>query len=241
MVAGVLPHLLYRIRIDSETRERIEDTREEVFRRDNLSLVFYFNHTTLVDPLLAGNIARRIETRKDSQWIAPVSFANTEDKPKNKGIVLMTKVIEACGVETHRVIQTYQIDNPEYGYTKEEAFKQNRKFLERLRNLSREETRKPVCLMISPEGHRTDGALIKGESGMVTSGKLLAPTLYVPIGIDFEGKQSRGLNTFHRVNIRLGENFLQETNKSTENQFEVLMSNLAKALPESRRGHYNNL
>jgi hypothetical protein len=239
VVAGVLPHLLYRIRIDSETKERIEDTREEVSRRDDLNLVFYFNHTTLVDPLLAGNIARRIETRKDSQWVAPVSFANTEYKPENKGILLMTKVIEACGVETHRVIQTYQIDNPEYGYTKEEAFKQNRKFLERLRNLRREEIKKPVCLIISPEGHRTDGALIKGESGMITSGKLLAPTLYVPIGIDFEGKQSRGLNIFHRVNIKLGENFLQETNKPIKNQFEVLMLNLAQALPESRRGYYS--
>ena len=237
-MAGVLPRLVYRIRIDGETKERIESTREEVSRRDDLNLVFYFNHTTLVDPLLAGNIAIRIETRKNSQWVAPVSFANTENKPENKGIILMTKMIESCGVETHRVIQTYQIDNPEHGYTKEEAFKQNRKFLERLRNLRKEEIKKPVSLMISPEGHRTEGSLIKGESGMVTSGKLLAPTLYVPIGIDFEGKQSKGLNIFHRVNIKLGENFLQETTKPIENQFEVLMSNLAKALPVSRRGYY---
>ena len=237
-MAGVLPHLLYGVKIDGETKERIKNTKEEISRRGDLNLVFYFNHTTLVDPLLAGNIARRIETRKNSQWVAPVSFANTEDKLENKGIILMTKVIEACGVETHRVIQTYQIDNPEYGYTKEEAFKQNRKFLERLRNLKRDEVEKPISLMISPEGHRTDGALIKGESGMVTSGKLLAPTLYIPIGIDFEGKQSKGLNIFHRVNIKLGENFLQETTKPIENQFEVLMSNLARALPVTRRGYY---
>jgi len=239
VTAGVLPRLLYGIRIDSETKEKIKNIREEVFRRDNLNLVFYFNHTTLVDPLLAGNIARRIETRKDSQWIAPVSFSNTEGKSGNSGIVLMTKVIEACGVETHRVIQTYQIDNPEYGYTKEEAFRQNRKFLERLKILGKRETKKSVSLIISPEGHRTEGVLTKGESGMVTSGKLLVPTLYVPIGIDFEGQQSRGLNLFHRVNIRLGENFLQETTKPEEDQFQKLMLNLAQTLPVSRRGYYS--
>lgn len=202
--------------------------------RSDLSMVFYFNHTNVMDPLLAGNIVRRIETRNDSQWIAPMSFSNTEKRWKNIKYLFMAGVVNACGMETHRVIQTYQINNPKYGYTEMDALKQNRKFFGRLRDLGKRETNKSASLIISPEGTRTKGALNEGEKGgLVDGGSLLAPVLYVPIGIDFE---KQGLR--RRVNIKLGEEFLQETKRPEKDQFKTLMLNLAQTLPTTRRGYY---
>ncbi|MCW1949690.1 MAG: hypothetical protein KIH89_004605, partial [Candidatus Shapirobacteria bacterium] len=243
VVAGALPHLLYNIKIDEESRERIEELRERVLGRTDLSLVFYFNHTNVMDPLLVGNIARRIETREDSQWIAPMSFHNTERRLKNITYLFMAGVVKACGIETPRVIQTYQVNNPKYGYTEMDSFKQNKKFVRRLRDLGKRETNKSVSMIISPEGTRTKGALDEGEKGgLVDGGSLLAPVLHIPIGIDFKGRQNENRWDFRRrVNIRLGEEFLQETRRPEDNQLEKLMVNLAQALPISRRGHYNNL
>jgi len=239
VVAGVLPVFPWKSRLDKDSKKKIEEIKGLVHhQRQDLSLILYFNHISIIDPLFAGNIARRIDKRGTRKFIAPMSFSNTEETEENKGNLLMKNIVEKCGIETHRVIQSYQIDNPEYGYTKIQAYRQNKPFFQRLKELGTQKT--PTLLIISPEGHRTDGAMIKGEEGMVAAGDLLAPCLYVPIGIRYEGEiEKNGLNLGKRVNLTIGETFLLEPEDNSKSIFgDILMANLAETLPVEMRGYY---
>ncbi len=238
LVSGVLPQTLWRASLSRESQERIDGINDLVHnQRQDLSVVVYFNHISIIDPLFAGNIAYRIDKKGTRKLLAPMSFSNTEEKEENKSNLLMKKIVEKCGTETHRVIQSYQIENPEYGYSKIQAFRQNKPFLQRLKELG--EKRIPTLMIISPEGHRTEGALIKGEEGMVVGGGLLAPTLFVPVGIEYRGKIKKdGLNLFKRVNLNIGETYLLEPDSNSKEVYGVLMRNLANTLPVEMRGYY---
>ena len=238
-VAGVLPHTAWRTRINEGSKEKIEEIKDLVHnQRQDLSVIIYFNHTSIIDPLFAGNIAQRIDKKGTRKLLAPMSFSNTEDRKENKWNLLMKGVVEKCGIETHRVIQSYQIDNPEYGYTKIQAYRQNKPFFQCLKDLGTQKI--PTMMIISPEGHRTKGALIKGEEGMVAGGVLITPVLYVLVGIEYIGGTKKdGLNLFKRVNLTIGETYLLETNTDCKNIFgEILMPNLANTLPVEMRGYY---
>lgn len=239
VVAGVLPHSLWRPRLNDKSKEKIKEIKDLIQnQRQDLSLIIYFNHTSIIDPLFAGNIALRIDKKGTRKLVAPMSFSNTEEKKENKKNLLMKEIVEKCGIEAHRVIQSYQIDNPEYDYTKIQAYRQNKPFFQRLKDLGNREI--PTMMIISPEGHRTSGALIKGEEGMVTGGALLAPVLYVPVGIEYLGVTKKdGLNLFKRVNLTIGDTFLLESNSNSKEIFgEILMPNLANILPIEMRGYY---
>lgn len=238
LVSGVLPQTLWRTSLDKESKDRINGINDLVHnQRQDLSVVVYFNHISTIDPLFAGNIAFWIDKKWAKKLVAPMSFSNTEEKEENKSNLLMKKIVEKCGIETHRVIQSYQIDNPEYGYSKIEAYRQNKPFLHRLKDLG--EQKIPTLMIISPEGHRTDGALIKAEEGMVVGGSLLAPTLFVPVGIEYRGEIKKdGLNLFKRVNLNIGETYLLEPNTNNKEVFGILMRNLANSLPVEMRGYY---
>jgi len=232
-VSEELPQKLYRINIDDDSKERGEEIKETISQRSDLNLVFYFNHTSLFDPLLVGSITRRINP--EGQIVAPMSYSNTEKKLKNVGKIFMANIIENCGVKTFRVIQSYQIKDPKkYPYSQELIGKQNMAFFRGLRELAKEKRKAPISMIISPEGHRSKKtkALIMAESGIVTAGSMLSQTLYIPIGIDFE----KGLFR-KRVNLSIGETYLQE-GRADRVDLDVLMHNLAAALPEARRGMY---
>lgn len=47
------------------------------------------------------------------------------------------------------------------------------------------------------------------------------------------------LNLFKRVNLRVGETYLQQPGTPDKNLLKQLMTNLALTLPESRRGEYS--
>lgn len=238
-VAGVLPAFPWMSRIDKNSEKKIEEIKDLIHnKRQDLSVILYFNHISIIDPLFAGNIVRRIDKKGTRKLIAPMSFSNTEIRKKNRGNLIMKDVVEKCGIETHRIIQSYQIDNPDYDYTKVQAYRQNKPFFQRLKELGSQKI--PTMMIISPEGHRTDGSMIKGEEGMVTAGDLLSPTLYVPIGILYEGEiKKNGLNIGKRVNLNIGETFLLEPRANSKGVFgEILMPNLANTLPIKMRGFY---
>jgi 1-acyl-sn-glycerol-3-phosphate acyltransferase len=237
IVTGVLPHVLYRIKIDSESKKKLKELKKIAKTRTDLNFVFYFNHISVTDPLFIGMIGVRINRK--GKILAPMSHFNTEERPENKKNILMQKIVEACGVETHRVIQTYQVNNPEFDYTVLQAMKQNKPFMARLRELGKDIKRPRISLIISPEGTRSEtGKLNKAESGIVEAGSLLAPTIYVPIGIDYEGLIKKDkINFRKRVNLSIGETFLQESRTDRVN-LDMLMTNLAAALPETRQGVY---
>ncbi len=240
VIAGALPHLLYKTVVDDESQQKIKEIRKKRAENKDLSVVVYSNHIAVVDPLFAGNIAFRMDRKGTLKFVAPMSYSNTEDKPENKKTILLTKFIDMCGVETHRVIQKYQINSDEYGFSDSMASQINMPFLLRLRNLSKEKI--PTCIIVFPEGHRTDGALIEGDEAMYRAGSLLAPVLFVPLGIRYEGDVEKNkLNTGKRVNLTIGDIYLQEKRTDSQMNYESLMVRLARTLPENMRGFYKDL
>jgi len=234
-IAGNLVEKKYKILMSDETKERIENIKKTMEENKGLNFIIYFNHISFADPLLAGHIATLIDPNNTRKLIAPVSYSHTELKAKNSGTWGMKKIIEICGVETHRVVQAYQINDS----NKEESFRINKKYLNRLRELKKLEM--PVCLLISPEGHRSEGALEKGEEGVALSGKILAPTAYIPIGIIYNETYNRSsLNFGKKLTLSVGEMYIQEIGKKREEIFSILMNNLANALPVEMRGVYSN-
>jgi 1-acyl-sn-glycerol-3-phosphate acyltransferase len=165
-----------------------------------------------------------------------MSYSHTDpDIPKQRVSAFLAKGLSGCGIETLRVIQTYQVNNPEYGYTEEQAKETYWKALHRLKELRTANI--PTGVIISPEGHRSDdGQLKKGETGIVAAGRLLAPVIYVPMAIVYEGEYGREkMNFGKKVEIKIGEVTIQEDAK-TYPTVEVLMRKLAASLPLEMRG-----
>ncbi len=233
---NLIPNLGYRINIDQESKQKITEISNLLIRRPELNFSLYSNHISYPDPLFEAYICRRIDRGQNRHLIAPVSYSHTDPtEPRSKLFSVLIDEANRCGIETIRVIQSYQIDDPEFGYTKEQANATYKNWLRRLQELGRSHT--PTGVMINPEGHRSDtGILNNGESGVLACGKLLPPTIYVPVGIFYDHDFDRdGANLFHRVNLSIGDTFLQETAKDSPG-LDLLMKNLASALPVKMRG-----
>lgn len=240
VVTGVLPRLLYKIETDKVFKQRLEDVSSILRNRPELSALYYFNHLTNGDPLLVAWVVNRAGIGR-RQILAPTSYSHTDStRAGNEKTLKYIQVVESCEAEVIRLIQDYQINNPEYGYTPELAKENYRAFLSRVKMLGK--TKTPVVVAISPEGHRSDdGTLQEGKDGGVrVFGKYLSPIIYVPIGMEYLGSWTRErMNMGKRVNLTLGDYYIQETRNDYPG-IEYLMRNLALALPPSMRGVYRN-
>ncbi len=230
--------MVYRLNIDQESKQNISNIKEYLSENKKVNFVGYFNHICFSDPLLAGHVAGLIDPKKTRHIIAPISYSHTDpERSNNGGTMHMKKISEACGVEMRRVIQTYQINNPEYGYTQEQANETYLKLFRRLKELNKSET--ATGCLICPEGHRSDdGILGPGEEGMLSIGRFLQPVAYVPIGISYEGDYNRsGLNFGKRLNLSVGEMIISEKGDKSLTT-DILMRNLADILPIKMRGQW---
>jgi hypothetical protein len=261
IVVGVLPKILYHIEVDKETRSQMEAIGDLLARRPELSIAAYFNHGAYPDPGQAAWVLHQIAGRQDMNWLAPASYSHSEKvKPRSKTFLYLMDLAGSCGIEIVRVIQEYQVDNPEYGYTQEQA---NETYKQFLRRLEIRRSQKSVVSMISTEGHRSpNNELQVGlEGGIKALGKKLAPIVYVPTGIIYEEPFNRGrdkvgledpsifgklgkikstiedLNFGKRVRLTLGQIYIQETRNDFPG-IDYLMKNLAEALPPEMRGVY---
>lgn len=234
-VAIGLTEKAYKLAITDESKSRIDYVKEMIKDRSDLNFLVYFNHICFADPLFAGYVAAKIDPENSRHLIAPISYSHTEKKLKNVGTLAMKTVAEASGLEIRRVIQSYQIDNPKYGYTKQEALNVNKSFFDRLKDLSK--TDKPVGCIICPEGHRSDnGQLMRGEEGITLINRILQPVVGISVGISFDGEYSRnGVNVGKKLNITVGEIFVSEK-KDKRVDLDFLMSGLAESLPPEMRG-----
>jgi len=228
--------LLYSPEIKPEAKETLGQISEFLAENPEYSFVIYFNHISFNDPAIVFHVANKIDPKYTRHLLALVSYSHTDPHDaKHKIFHYMAKGLEKCGVETIRVIQTYQINNPEYGYTAEQAGVTYRKLMRRLNELRKANT--PTGVIISPEGHRSEsGELMRGESGVVAVGRLLAPIIYVPLAISYEGKYGRdSVNFGKKMRINIGEVVVQEDPKNYPS-IDDLMRKLAMALPEEMRG-----
>lgn len=244
LVAGILPRWAYRLNISEESKSKIKNIRNILDKNIKLNFIDYFNHTCLDDPQIAGHVAWLIDPKKKRHLVAPISYSHTDpERKKTLGKRVMKKISDWCGMDNQRVIQAYQVNNPEYGYTEQEAKKTYDKFFGRTKELRNAEI--PTGIIMSPEGHRSAHGILgedmEVEQGIRTIGKILKPVIYIPVGIIFEdGYKRNSLNFGKEVIINIGETYVLEkgSEKNNDELFELLMQNLANTLPMEMRGKW---
>ena len=236
---GLIPRLAYRISETEETKARIKNLAEILTDRQDLSYIFYFNHASYPDPLFAAHMAQLVDPRQTRPLIIPASFSHTDpDNPKSRVFSFLINEAKHCGIEIIRVIQAYQVNNPEYGFNEIQARTTYKDLVKRLKELKNAGT---VGCLFSPEGHRSEtGELQTAEKGIVHIGRLLSPVIYIPLGISYEGKYKRsGLNIGKRVSLSIGKTIIQE-HKNDPPTIDELMRNLAEILPSGMRGSWGS-
>lgn len=244
LVADIMPRKIYRLNISKESQSRIDNIKNILDENKKLDYIIYFNHICFTDPHLAGHVAGLIDPKKTRHLVAPVSYSHTDpEKKKTLKTRAMKKISDWCGMDNQRVIQTYQVDNPKYGYTKEKSQETYDKFFGRLKELRNADI--PTGCLMSPEGHRSMHGILgedmEIEKGIRTIGKILKPVIYIPIGIYFDGIYNRnGLNFGKNLNLNIGETYTLEkgSEKNNNELFELLIQNLANTLPMEMRGQW---
>ena len=238
-VATDLTEKCFKLNISPESKSRIEYIKDMLKNRSDLSFMVYFNHICFSDPLFAGYVTNKVDPSTTRQLIAPISYSHTEMKMKNIGTLGMKLVANASGVEIYRLIQSYQVNNPDYGYTSEMANSVSRSFFNRLKKIKSEGIQ--LGCMISPEGHRSEnGVLKKGEKGIILINKLIEPVINIPVGISFNNDFNRsGLNIGKELTLTVGNPSVCDS-KSSRTSFEKLMTDLAESLPINMRGEWAN-
>jgi hypothetical protein len=238
ILTGLLPEIAYRIHISDDDRSYIKEIKNQLVNNPGFSFILYFNHISYNDPLLAAYVVQQIDPQHTRHLIAPASYSHTiPDNPANRGFSFMISEAKRCGIEIVRVIQAYQVDNPKYGYTKDQAQITYRAWMRRLRELQLSNT--PTGCLISPEGHRSDdGILGAGESGILATGRFLAPVVYIPVGISYTDDYKRdNFNIGKKLNLSIGNTIVQHNPKEYPNLNNVML-NLAMALPSNMRGEW---
>jgi hypothetical protein len=232
-----LSKFLYAPQIDIKTQNRIEIIKNFLEKNPQYNFIIYFNHISLNDPAIALHAAEKISPEKQNRHLlVPISYSHSEKGSiEGKMVNYFTNFIDKLDIETIRVIQNYQINHPKYNYTEDEASATHYQYLRRLQELKKTAT--PTGILISPEGHRSeDGQLAKAESGIIATGRILAPVVYVPVAISYQGKYKRSsINLGKKMNMSIGEISKQEKANSYPS-LEELMKKLANALPEEMRG-----
>jgi len=237
-LTGFLPDIAFRINIPEEDRLKISEIRDQLISQPDLSYVVYFNHISFNDPMFAAHLIQKIDPNHTRHFIAPAShFHTTPENPKNKKFIFMINLAKKTGFEIVRVIQAYQVDNPEYGYTKDQAQSTYKVWLKRLKELRMSNI--PIGCLISPEGTRSnDGVLGVGESGILATGKFMTPVMYIPLGISYiDGFNREKFNLGKRINLSIGETIIQQ-GPTDQPSLNDVMAKLALTLPEDMRGQW---
>lgn len=238
-VARRLPQWMFDIRVSPSSHERIRDISRLLREHPSWNAILYFNHMAYGDPGIWGFIARTIDPDASRTAAVLASKFHTTFR-NNPAFALAARVGDTLGgIHVIPTIQSYMVDNPQYGYTKRDASKNQKEILRRIHNFSR---RKPIMLLISPEGHRSDdGTLGQPEKGVASFGAMLAPALLIPTGIFYEGNFRRnGINTRSRKHpvlaiAEVGEPITQES-RHQRVPLELMMHHLARTLPRELRG-----
>ncbi|MBI3385924.1 hypothetical protein HY031_02440 [Candidatus Gottesmanbacteria bacterium] len=238
--AQEVPSLLFDLTISENTWGRMK-TLQDILRDKNTpwNVIFYSNHTAFGDPAMWVYVARTVDPEATRPLAVLASDYHTTFK-NNPVFASCARVgASLAGIQLIPVIQTYMIDDPKYGYSPGDSRKNSEDIIRTIQKI-----KKPLMLLVSPEGHRSDdGKLGNVESGFVSLGRRLVPTLYVPVGISYEGTFRRsGLNTrlsqnYPRVHIEMGDITAQRA-KMDKPSLQELMYNLAQTLPSELQGRW---
>lgn len=228
---------LYKPEINEESQKRITEIKDFLKNNPEYNFIIYFNHISLNDPAVVLHAAEQISPEGHRQHLlVPVSYSHAESTSiEGKTYNSFSKLINKASIETVPIIQSYQIDHPQYKYTQEQATATYFKYLNRLKELKK--TGRRTGVLISPEGHRSEnGQLSAAEEGIIATGRILAPVIYIPLGVYYRGAYKRNsLNPGKKMFMNLGE-IIQQEHYKDEPSLEELMKKLALALPEKMRG-----
>ncbi|KKS95060.1 MAG: hypothetical protein UV71_C0013G0010 [Microgenomates group bacterium GW2011_GWC1_43_13] len=237
-LTGFLPDVAFQINLSERDRGRIEEIKNLLNSQPDLSYIVYFNHISFNDPMFAAHIIQKFDPKYSRHLIAPAShFHTSPENPRNRKFIFMINLAKKTGFEIIRVIQAYQVNNPEYGYTRDQAQSTYKAWLKRLKELRMSDT--PIGCLISPEGTRSsDGVLGVAESGILATGKFITPVIYIPLGISYidEFKREK-FNLGKRIHLAIGETIIQQSPADQPNLNDV-MTKLALTLPEDMRGQW---
>ncbi len=249
-IAAWLPNKLYEIHIDPDDQKRITELQRLLSPKEAPNnLIIYFNHIAYDDPVFSLYLARLLDSKNLRKLVLPGSKWHTEWKNNRKfaASALLGKLL--YGVAIPPVVQSYMLDEWEkWGYkSKDEAeVDATRSYKKLLRKITSLHTKKrPLTILISPEGHRSETGALGGtkgiiEPGMLTMGKILTPVIFCPLGIEYPDGFTRDVN-FHplkhrpHVHLTLGELTFQP-NRQTDVSLDALIRNLARTLPSHMRG-----
>lgn len=228
---------LYKPEINPETQQHIIEIKEFLQNNPEYNFIIYFNHISLNDPAVVLHAAEQISPEGHQQHLlVPVSYSHAESSNiEGKAFNSFSKLINKASIETVPIIQSYQINHPQFNYTKEQATATYFKYLNRLKELKK--TGRRTGVLISPEGHRSEnGQLSTAEEGIIATGRILAPVIYVPLGVYYRGAYKRNsLNPGKKMFMNVGEIIQQEHPKNYPS-LEEIMKKLAQALPENMQG-----
>jgi hypothetical protein len=228
-----LPRHLYRISMEEKSETKLAELKGVLETRPELSVILYFNHISYPDPAFIVNIIQRLDPNQTRTPIAPASYSNTEDvSRRTKLSTWMAEIGRRRGIEIMPVIQTYQRDNPDFGYSNELAYQTYKEMIRKVGS-----ARKPVMCFISQEGHRSDNNVLQeAENGILRIGELVAPVMFIPITMRYRKDYDRkGANFGKEIILGIGEETIQETRKDKMSA-EELVYKLAYGLPPKMRG-----
>lgn len=220
-----------------QNQECIQETNSLLNENPNLNLLLYYNHISFPDPVFIYWLYNKfLDSDLNRQVILPASYLHTRFtyNPGFASVFTLGKLV--YGYQGIRLIQSYMVGNQ---YTPEEATKNYRHLVKSIK----EPKKKPLTLIIAPEGHRSDDGLSlqKGDEGMVKLAKMMAPVVMLPVGISYRDRQyDRSKLNFHQsVNLNLAPPVFIETRQDSKLDFSFLMKHLAETLPEDMRGYWS--
>lgn len=240
-IARELPRRLFNIRVADDAQPKIGALHELLEKRPDWNVVLYFNHTAYGDPAIWAHMARTVDP-KATRSVAILASAYHTSFRNNPAFATISRLGGLLGgIRMIPTIQTYQVNNPDYGYSEADAMANGRNLLRTIRHMH-----KPLMLLISPEGHRSDdGALGKVEEGVVSLGTRLAPVFYIPVGVAYERPYERnGLNSRLTqrnppvAHVEVG-NMTEQVDHGHRPSIRLLMHELSQTLPRDLRGKWD--
>lgn len=231
--------------------------------KPNCPAIIYFNHTITDDPLIIFQLVHGVVPERMDNVIVPVSEKHSKFKNFPAYSLLVGLGNGLWGIKTPEVVQSYRLRTGAEGG--EDLLNKSSQLGKKLFRLIDASLPSGPLIMLSPEGHRSEGGwLLPAEGGVGAIAQLmdrqiirgkLDDGLFIPIGIkveDFRGKAvyynpinkpSISCTIGDPISCKEAVSYGDSTTRLTRPDPKVishyLMSQVARLLPEEMQGVYH--
>lgn len=244
---------IHPVEMSFDSKLRMMKIKQFLSFNNDYSLLLYSNHISLDDLAFPFVIHKIIDPKGERKIVAPISFSHLDQKNQNPfGWLAKTGVVKTgqflFSTEIVPVVQSYQVENRKYGYTKEEASETYKELFIKIKDLVKKrdsektefgEIKTKPSVFVFPEAHRKEfkkgqhpklDRLQDFDMGVFKLMRYLVPALIVPVGISYKGEYSRDTNFFRKVFMEVGQPIRQLLGRDDEPTKEILMSSLVTTL-----------